>query len=66
MSEMKNYAMDLEAAVLSAIEEDGAETLEDVISEVRLKYVIVDEEYVADLYWAYTESYNSLYGILII
>jgi|TARA_R110002111_G_C5857022_1_gene360267 hypothetical protein len=61
MSEMKNYAMDLEAAVLSAIEEDGAETLEDVISEVRLKYVIVDEEYVADLYWAYTESYNSKY-----
>jgi|TARA_B110000908_G_C10173880_1_gene412234 hypothetical protein len=61
MSEMKNYAMDLEAAVLSAIEEDGAETLEDVISEVRLKYVFVDEEYVADLYWAYTESYNSKY-----
>jgi|TARA_R110002072_G_scaffold227999_2_gene384811 hypothetical protein len=61
MSEMKNYAMDLEAAVLSAIEEDGAETLEDVISEVRLKYVIVDEEYVADLYWAYTESYKSKY-----
>jgi hypothetical protein len=59
MSEMKNYAMDLEAAVLSAIEEDGAETLEDVISEVRLKYVIVDEEYVADLYWAYTESWRS-------
>ena len=41
MSEMKNYAMDLEAAVLSAIEENGAETLEDVISEVRLKYVFV-------------------------
>ena len=61
MSEMKNYAMDLEAAVLSAIEENGAETLEDVISEVRLKYVFVDEEYVADLYWAYTESYNSKY-----
>jgi|TARA_B110000495_G_scaffold198074_1_gene209318 hypothetical protein len=61
MSEMKNYAMDLEAAVLSAIEEDGAETLEDVISEVRLQYVFVDEEYVADLYWAYTESYNSKY-----
>jgi|TARA_B110000881_G_C18576899_1_gene519160 hypothetical protein len=61
MSEMKNYAMDLEAAVLSAIEEDGAETLEDVISEVRLQYVLVDEEYVADLYWAYTESYNSKY-----
>jgi|TARA_R110001583_G_scaffold89644_2_gene231020 hypothetical protein len=61
MSEMKNYAMDLEAAVLSAIEEDGAETLEDVISEVRLKYVIVDEEYVADLYWAYTESWKSKY-----
>ena len=61
MSEMKNYAMDLEAAVLSAIEEDGAETLEDVISEVRLKYVFVDEEYVADLYWAYTESYKSKY-----
>ena len=59
MSEMKNYAMDLEAAVLSAIEEDGAETLEDVISEVRLKYVLVDEEYVADLYWAYTESWRS-------
>ena len=59
MSEMKNYAMDLEAAVLSAIEEDGAETLEDVISEVRLQYVIVDEEYVADLYWAYTESWRS-------
>ena len=59
MSEMKNYAMDLEAAVLSAIEEDGAETLEDVISEVRLKYVFVDEEYVADLYWAYTESWRS-------
>ena len=61
MSEMKNYAMDLEAAVLSAIEEDGAETLEDVISEVRLQYVFVDEEYVADLYWAYTESYKSKY-----
>ena len=61
MSEMKNYAMDLEAAVLSAIEEDGAETLEDVISQVRLQYVFVDEEYVADLYWAYTESYNSKY-----
>ena len=61
MSEMKNYAMDLEAAVLSAIEENGAETLEDVISEVRLQYVLVDEEYVADLYWAYTESYNSKY-----
>jgi|TARA_B110000902_G_scaffold18192_1_gene21020 hypothetical protein len=61
MSEMKNYAMDLEAAVLSAIEENGAETLEDVISEVRLQYVFVDEEYVADLYWAYTESYNSKY-----
>ena len=59
MSEMKNYAMDLEAAVLSAIEEDGAETLEDVISEVRLQYVLVDEEYVADLYWAYTESWKS-------
>jgi len=59
MSEMKNYAMDLEAAVLSAIEENGAETLEDVISEVRLKYVFVDEEYVADLYWAYTESWKS-------
>ena len=59
MSEMKNYAMDLEAAVLSAIEEDGAETLEDVISEVRLQYVFVDEEYVADLYWAYTESWRS-------
>ena len=59
MSEMKNYAMDLEAAVLSAIEEDGAETLEDVISEVRLQYVFVDEEYVADLYWAYTESWKS-------
>ena len=61
MSEMKNYAMDLESAVLSAIEENGAETLEDVISEVRLQYVLVDEEYVADLYWAYTESYNSKY-----
>jgi hypothetical protein len=61
MSEMKNYAMDLESAVLSAIEENGAETLEDVISEVRLQYVFVDEEYVADLYWAYTESYNSKY-----
>ena len=59
MSEMKNYAMDLEAAVLSAIEENGAETLEDVISEVRLQYVLVDEEYVADLYWAYTESWKS-------
>ena len=59
MSEMKNYAMDLEAAVLSAIEENGAETLEDVISEVRLQYVFVDEEYVADLYWAYTESWKS-------
>ena len=59
MSEMKNYAMDLEAAVLSAIEEDGAETLEDVISEVRLKYVIVDEEYVTNLYWAYSESWRS-------
>ena len=59
MSEMKNYAMDLESAVLSAIEENGAETLEDVISEVRLQYVLVDEEYVADLYWAYTESWKS-------
>ena len=59
MSEMKNYAMDLEAAVLSAIEENGAETLEDVMSQVSAKYVVVDVEYVADLYWAYTESWKS-------
>jgi hypothetical protein len=52
--------VELENVVLSIIE-DGAETLEDVISQVSAKYVIVDEEYVADLYWAYTESYNSKY-----
>ena len=59
MSEMKNYAMDLEAAVLSAIEEDGAETLDDVLDQVRIEYVFVDVEYVTDLYWAYTESWRS-------
>ena len=59
MSEMKNYAMDLEAAVLSAIEENGAETLDDVLDQVRIEYVFVDVEYVTDLYWAYTESWRS-------
>ena len=52
--------VELEDMVLSIIE-DGAETLEDVISQVSAKYVVVDVEYVADLYWAYTESYKSKY-----
>ena len=49
--------VELEDVVLSIIE-DGAETLEDVISQVSAKYVFVDVEYVTDLYWAYTESYR--------
>ena len=50
--------VELEDMVLSIIE-DGAETLEDVMSQVSAKYVVVDVEYVADLYWAYTESWKS-------
>ena len=63
MSVKNLYATDveLENVVLSAIEEDGAETLEDVMSQVSAKYVVVDVEYVTDLYWAYTESYISKY-----
>ena len=50
--------VELENVVLSIIE-DGAETLEDVMSQVSAKYVVVDVEYVTDLYWAYTESWKS-------
>ena len=52
--------VELEDMVLSIIK-DGAETLEDALDQVRIEYVFVDEEYVADLYWAYTESYKSKY-----
>jgi len=50
--------VELEDMVLSIIK-DGAETLEDVLDQVRIEYVFVDVEYVTDLYWAYTESWKS-------
>ena len=50
--------VELEDMVLSIIE-DGAETLDDVLDQVRIEYVFVDVEYVTDLYWAYTESWRS-------
>ena len=49
MSKMKNYIMDLEDMVVSALE-DGAKTVEDVISYCKAEFVFVDEEYVSKLY----------------
>jgi len=60
MSVKNLYATDVELEnVVLSIVKDGAETLEDVMSQVSAKYVVVDVEYVADLYWAYTESWKS-------
>ena len=60
MSVKNLYATDVELEnVVLSIVKDGAETLEDVISQVSAKYVVVDVEYVTDLYWAYTESWRS-------
>ena len=50
--------VELEDMVLSIIK-DGAETLDDVLDQVRIEYFFVDVEYVTDLYWAYTESWRS-------
>ena len=58
MSKIKNYAMDLEDMVVFAIE-NGAETLEDVISHCKTEFVFVDEKYVSDLYTEFCGDWMS-------
>tara|TARA_Y100000389_G_C17438080_1_gene506784 strand:+ start:649 stop:828 length:180 start_codon:yes stop_codon:yes gene_type:complete len=55
---MEDYTMDLENMVVFAIE-NGAETLEDVISHCKTEFVFVDEEYVSDLYTEFCGAWMS-------